>query len=98
MAAAGWTARRGRLPPPAARAAASSGGTVPWLALRFDQPVAAVPAPVDDVHVAGVVAAEDKEVVSHELELQRRLLGAHRLHRKLFRLDDLRAGLVVGDA
>src|SRR5947207_6505496 len=68
------------------------------LALRLDQPVPAVATAVDDVHLSGLVAAEDEEVVPDELELQRRLLGAHRLDRKLLRLDDLRAWLLVGDA
>src|SRR4029079_18991255 len=63
---------------------------------RLDQPVAAVATPVDDVDLAGVLVAEDEEVVAHQLELEDRLLRAHRMHRELLHLDDHGPALLVG--
>src|SRR5207247_9305255 len=62
---------------------------------RLDEAVVAVATPVDDVHFAGLGVLEDEEVVPDELELEHRLLRAHRLHRELLRLDDLGLGSLV---
>src|SRR4051812_48427032 len=91
-----YGARAGRSTRPPSSASRSCSGFVRRnspivLPLRLDQAVAAVAPAVDDVYVSGLVATEDEEVVADELELQRRLLGAHRLDRELLRLDDLRA-------
>src|SRR5947207_6847940 len=58
--------------------------------LRLDQPVAALTAAIDDVHLVGVGVSEDEEVVPDQLELEHGLLGGHRLDRELLRPDDLR--------
>src|SRR2546428_9253045 len=85
---------RDRPPRQAARAAACA-GTDPFLPLRLDQPIAAVAAAVEDVDLSGLVATEDEEVVADELELQRSLFRAHRLHGELLRPDDLGASLFI---
>src|SRR5262245_11235792 len=65
-------------------------GLVERLQLRLDDAVVAVAAPVADVDVARVGVLEDEEVMADELQLQDSLLGTHRLHVELLRLDDQR--------
>src|SRR5207247_10356520 len=65
------------------------------LALRLDQSVPAVVPPVDDVHLAGLVAAEHEEIVSDEPERQRVFFRAHRGHGELNALANLLPSLVL---
>src|SRR3954454_2398276 len=66
-----------------------------WLCARWlDQPVVAVPPLVDDVHLIGFGVHEDEEIMADQLQLEQRLLVAHRLHVELFRLDDHRLVLL----
>src|SRR5947207_2627314 len=90
----------GSIRPPSSASRWWSGLRRKRLTLRrgLDQAVAAVAAAVDDVDLPRLIVAEDEEVVSDQLELQHRLLGAHRLDGELLRLDDLRACLLVGAA
>src|SRR5436190_14465741 len=66
------------------------------LALRLDQSVAAVAPPVDHVDLIRLVVAKHEEVVADKLQLQCGFFSAHRLHRELLRLDDVRAYVFVG--
>src|SRR5215813_6395102 len=56
---------------------------------RRDQPEAAVPAPVDHVHVRALRPGEDEEVVVEQVHLHQRLLDAHRLGEELVAADHL---------
>src|SRR5258708_4505963 len=56
---------------------------------RRDQPEAAVPAPVDHVHVRALRPGEDEEVVVEQIHLHQCFLDAHRLGEELVAADDL---------
>ena len=59
-----------------------------WLLLGLDVPVPAVAAPVHDLGLPRRFVPEDEEVVPDELELERCLLGRHRLQVELLRFHD----------
>src|SRR5207253_2783771 len=58
------------------------------LAARVDEADVAVVAAVDDRGTLGIGVGEEVEVVAKQVHLQGRLLGGHRLDRKLLGLDD----------
>src|SRR6266566_5690996 len=56
---------------------------------RRNQPEAAVPPPVDHVHVRALRPGEDEEVVVEQVHLHQRFLHAHGLGEELVAADDL---------